>query len=378
MHVKVRETYSTQNRLSVVRRVLAIVVAVALFLLAIRLLGYSFSGLREHIGASILSVAANPFIGLFIGLLLTAVIQSSSTSTSMIVALVGSGALSLPTAVPIVMGANVGTTLTSTVVSLGFIMSKREFRKAISAAIVHDFYNIILVVILFPLEYHYHWLSRLSNVLVASFADGWRHTVTGSLVSLPEFPDRIGQWIAQQIDSDWLLFVLAFALLFVTIKLISQMVSRLLTGTSQQLVKNHIFQIAYQSFAWGGVLTAAMQSSSITTSLIVPLVAKGKVSLQKAFPFVMGANMGTTLTALLAALFASKAAVELAVVHFLFNLFGALLFLPYPPLRQWPGQLAASFGKLTLQHRIYGFIYILLLFFVIPFLLIYLYRQGVL
>ena len=296
----------------------------------------------------------------------------------MIVALVGSGALSLPMAVPIVMGANVGTTLTSTVVSLGFITSKREFRKAISAATVHDFYNVILVAILFPLEYHYHWLSRLSNRLVAWLADGWMHNVARFSAYTPKVSDSIGHRIAQLINNDWLLFLLAFVLLFATIKLISQMVSGLLTGSSRQLLKEHIFQNPYKAFAWGGALTAAVQSSSITTSLIVPLVAKGKVPLQKAFPFVMGANMGTTLTALIAALFASKAAVELAVVHFLFNLFGALLFLPYQPIRRWPGRFAASFGELTLQHRIYGFVYVLLLFFIIPFLLIYLYRQGLL
>ena len=378
MHVEVREKYSPQNKLHVVSRILIVVVAVVLFLLAIHLIGYSFIGIRQRIGASILSIAANPFIGLFVGLLLTAVIQSSSTSTSMIVALVGSGALSLSTAVPVVMGANVGTTLTSTVVSLGFITSKREFRKAISAATVHDFYNIILVAILFPLEYHYHVLSHLSNVLVDWLSDSWIHDIARSSAHTPWVSEDIGLRIARLINNDWLLFLLAFVLLFATIKLISQVVSHSLIGNSRERLKERIFQNPYKSFGWGGVLTAAVQSSSITTSLIVPLVAKGKVSLQNAFPFVMGANMGTTLTALVAALFASKAAVELAVVHFLFNLLGALLFLPYKPLRRWPGKMAATFGRLTLQHRIYGFIYILLLFFMIPFLLIYLYRQGVL
>lgn len=357
-------------------RILIIVAAVVLFLLAIQLIGFSFLGLRQRIGVSILSVAANPFIGLFIGLLLTAVIQSSSTSTSMIVTLVGSGALSLPTAVPIVMGANVGTTLTSTVVSLGFITSKREFRKAISAATVHDFYNIILVAILFPLEYHYHLLSHLSSQLVDWLADRWGPMMLGSSTMAPGFSEELGLRLTSLVNNDWLLFFVGFVLLFVAIKLIAQMVSHLLIGQSRERLKEHIFQNPYKSFLWGGALTAAVQSSSITTSLIVPLVAKGKVSLQKSFPFVMGANMGTTLTALVAALFASRAAVELAVVHFLFNLFGALLFLPYKPARCWPGRIAASFGQITLRHRLYGFLYIFLLFFVIPFLLIYLYRLG--
>ncbi len=348
-----------------------------LFLLAINLISYSFLHIRQQIGTAILSVADNPFIGLFIGLLLTAVIQSSSTSTAMIVALVGSGAMSLSSAVPIVMGANVGTTLTSTLVSLNYITKKREFRKAISAATVHDFYNIILVAILFPLEYHYRLLSRLSAGLVVWLTDHWKLNLTEAVPFGRGLLDGTGRWLASAINNDWLLLLLAFVLLFITIKLISRIVSRSLIGSDRQRLKQQIFQSPYKAFAWGGILTAAVQSSSITTSLIVPLVAKGKVSLSKAFPFVMGANMGTTVTALAATLFSTQAALELAMVHFLFNLFGALLFLPYQPVRRWPERLAAAFGKLTLRHRIYGFLYIILLFFAVPFLLIYCYRQGV-
>ena len=365
-----------EDILTTASRVLVVVVAVAFFLLAIDLIGYSFVGLRQQIGELILSVAANPFVGLFIGLLLTAVIQSSSTSTSMIVALVGSGAISLSTAVPIVMGANVGTTLTSTVVSLGFITSRREFRKAISAATVHDFYNIFLVAILFPLEYHYQVLSRLSHGLVEWLADGWTDRATEGWSAELNLSHKVAQQIAEAIGNDWWLFLLSFALLFAAIKVISQIISHSLIGGSRERLNEHLFRNPYRSFLWGGALTAAVQSSSITTSLIVPLVAKGKVSLQKAFPFVMGANTGTTLTALLAAGLASRAAVELAVVHLLFNVFGACLFLPYRPVREWPGRVAAFFGKLTLRRRIYGFLYVFLLFFAIPFLLIYCYRQG--
>ena len=349
-----------------------------LFLLAIDLISYSFLHIRQQLGATILSVADNPFIGLFIGLLLTAVIQSSSTSTTMIVALVGSGAMSLSAAVPLVMGANVGTTLTSTLVSLSFIAKKREFRKAIGAATVHDFYNVILVVILFPLEYHYQLLSRLSSGLVVWLVDHGKINLLESVSLGRGWLEGLGSSIAALVGNDWLLLLLSFGLLFTTIKLISQFIAHSLIGSTRERLKEHIFQNPYKAFAWGGILTAAVQSSSITTSLIVPLVAKGKVSLPKAFPFVMGANMGTTITALVATLFNSQAALELAIVHFLFNFFGALLFLPYQPVRRYPTLIAATFGKLTLRHRIYGFLYIILLFFAIPFLLIYCYRQAIL
>ena len=76
---------------------------------------------------------SNPFVGLFIGLLMTAVLQSSSTTTAMIVAVVASGNLDLYSAIPMVMGANIGTTITSDLVSLSFVAKRSEFRRAISA-----------------------------------------------------------------------------------------------------------------------------------------------------------------------------------------------------------------------------------------------------
>lgn len=349
--------------------------AIALFLLSIDLLSYSFQGLRENLASSILSVTTNPFIGLFVGLLLTAVIQSSSISTSMIVALVGSGTLSLSAAVPIVMGANVGTTLTSTVVSLSFITSKRAFRKAISAGMIHDIYNIILVVLLFPLEYYYQLLSRTSLWLVhgLGLTDEAPSTVPTLLGTL--FGKSIGFHAAELIGNSWLLLIIAFGMLFLSIKYISKIISGSLIGESKDKMKEYIFRSPYKSFAWGGTLTAAVQSSSITTSLIIPLVATGKVSLQKSFPFIIGANIGTTITALIASLFATEVAVSIALVHLLFNLLGVMVFLPIPSVRRLPIAIAAYFGRLTMRNRIFGFIYIILMFFLIPFLLIYFHQD---
>ncbi|MEQ9437928.1 MAG: Na/Pi symporter [Cyclobacteriaceae bacterium] len=351
--------------------------AIALFLLSIDLLGYSFQGLRENLASSILSVTTNPFIGLFIGLLLTAVIQSSSISTSMIVALVGSGTVSLSAAVPIVMGANVGTTLTSTVVSLGFITSKRAFRKAISAGVIHDFYNIILVILLFPLEYYNQSLSRASLWLVSSFGltDAEVTTVPTYLGSFFGIGRGVGYYVTEVIGNSWILLIVAFSMLFLSIKYMSTIITQSLIGESKDKLKQYIFRSPYKSFIWGGALTAAVQSSSITTSLIIPLVATGKVSLPKSFPFIIGANIGTTITALIASLFATEVAISIALVHLLFNLFGVLVFLPFASVRKLPIMAAAYFGRLTMHNRLYGFLYIILMFFIIPFLLIYFHQQ---
>jgi sodium-dependent phosphate cotransporter len=122
---------------------------------------------------------------------------------------------------------------------------------------------------------------------------------------------------------------------------------------------------------YGIFFTAAIQSSTVTTSLIVPAVANRKVSLVKAFPFIIGANIGTTITAAIAAIYKTDAAISLAIVHFLFNLLGAIIFLPFPGIRNIPVKIATYLGKESTKSRIVGFAYILLTFFIIPFLLIY-------
>lgn len=369
--MSVLEQKHTVGQWQSVGKYLSVLGAIIVFMLSINLLSHSFQGLQEDIASLILSVTMNPFIGLFIGLLLTAVIQSSSISTSMVVALVGSGTISLSAAVPLIMGANVGTTLTSTVISLSFITSKRAFRKAISAGVVHDIYNIILVVLLFPLEYYYQTLSRTSTWLVNSLgiADP---EATSELVYFGTYSARsIDESLANTIGSHWAVLVLACGMLFFSIKYISNIISQSLIGESKDKMKKYIFISPYKSFLWGGGLTAAVQSSSITTSLIIPLVATNKVSLEKSFPFIIGANIGTTITALIASFFATEVAVSIAIVHLLFNLLGVLLFLPIASVRRIPIGVAALFGRLTLRHRLYGFLYIILMFFIIPFLLIY-------
>lgn len=354
-----------------VGKYLSVIGAVMIFMLSINLLSHSFQGIREDVASSILLVTTNPFIGLFIGLLLTAVIQSSSISTSIIVALVGSGTISLSAAVPIVMGANVGTTLTSTIVSLSYITHKRAFRKAISAGVVHDVYNIILVVLLFPLEHYYQALSRTSLWLVNSLSITNAQS-DDNLVYLGFSPDGgLGESFLDTIGINWLLLILSFSMLFFSIKYISNIISKSLIGESKDKLKEYLFYNPYKAFLWGGTLTAAVQSSSITTSLIIPLVATSKVSLMKSFPFIIGANIGTTITALVASFFATEVAVSIAIVHLLFNLLGVLIFLPLSSMRRIPVTIAAFFGHLTLRNRLYGFLYIILMFFIIPFLLIY-------
>lgn len=360
---------NNRRNLSTLTNVLIIIGSVMVFVFSIQLMGAAFGNLGAAMADSILQATANPFIGLFIGLLVTAIFQSSSTTTSLVVAAVASNSISLQSAIPIVMGANIGTTITSTIVSLSYITKTTEFRKAISAGVSHDIFNVLIVLILFPLELKYQFLSSISSDLSAFLKNGTAQESLnfGSLLNVfnPVTEFTVG------VFGSLITLLLSVVLLFGTVKVISKLLYNRLIGSARKSLQNLMFGTKFKSFGWGLLLTSVIQSSSLTTSLIVPLVATGKVQLRKAFQFILGANLGTTITAIIAALFKSEAAVSLALAHFLFNFIGVAIFLLIPTLNQIPTYLSDKLGYFTLRNRIIGFTYILLTFFLLPFSLIY-------
>ncbi|PZX58023.1 Na/Pi symporter [Algoriphagus chordae] len=348
---------------------LMMLLALMLFIFAIDLLTVAMSHLNNEVAENILLATRNPFVSLFIGLLMTALIQSSSTVTASVVAVVASGHLSLEQAVPMVMGANIGTTLTSTLVSLSFIMNKREFKRALSAGMLHDIFNIFTVIVLLPLEVYFGFLSNIAIKIAHLFIKG--DSYSGPIVSNKVFTRPITEWITTTIDIPFLTLILSIFLVFAAIKILSTAVYKAFVLNSFRDINKLIFKDPYMAFIYGTFFTAAVQSSTVTTSLIVPLVASKKVSVKKSFPFIIGANIGTTITAAIAAIYKTEAAIALALVHFLFNLIGAMIFLPFPRLRNIPVTLALYMGRTSVKSRFLGFAYILLTFFIIPFLLIY-------
>jgi sodium-dependent phosphate cotransporter len=369
-----QQTNPPQPRLlDTLRVVLYIIGTLLLFFFALELMIASFQHLGRDIVQTIIQATLNPFTGLFIGLLITAMIQSSSTTTALVVALVASGSLTLQSAVPIIMGANVGTTITSTIVSLGFISKKKEFRKAVAAGTYHCFFNLLTVIILFPLEYYYGFLSSVSEAIGNYFFTPSAPSPGDPLIFIPGFNPVI-DLLLKFIPGGFVLIVLSFALLFGSILLFRKVISDLLKAKSPEAFSRFFFKNRIKSFAWGLLTTAAIRSSTITTSVVVPVVAKRIATLGQAAPFIMGANVGTTITAFIAVSLNANAsaAISIAVAHFLFNLIGVLLFFPIPVLRKLPIKLANGLGKLTLRYPLACFVFILLTFFFIPFSLIYL------
>jgi sodium-dependent phosphate cotransporter len=362
-----------------IRKVLYILGTLVLFVFALDLMVSSLQHLGKSAAETIILATSNPFTGLFIGLLITAMIQSSSTTTAIVVALVASGSITIESAIPIIMGANVGTTITSTIVSLGFINKKKEFRRAVAAGTYHDFFNILTVVILFPLEYYYGFLSGLSQSIASYFFDPTIISVEN--VYSPSWSgfSPIIDFLVNSIPSGFVLALLAFGLLFSSILLFRKLISGLLLASSPERFSRFFFKNSWKSFFWGMTTTAAIRSSTITTSVVVPIVAQKIVSLRKAAPFILGANIGTTITAFIAATLNANtsSAISIAIAHFLFNFIGVLIFYPIPLMRKIPMELANRLGKLTLRYRLAGFVYILMTFFFIPFSLIYMSKDSV-
>ena len=126
---------------------------------------------------------------------------------------------------------------------------------------------------------------------------------------------------------------------------------------------------------FGVAMTVMVQSSSITTSMIVPLIGAGIITLEQVFPFTLGANVGTTVTAMLAALATGNiAAVTVAFAHLFFNLTGIALVYPLPPIRKIPLKMARALAEMTSKSRFYAIAYVILVFYVFPLILIFLWR----
>ncbi len=357
--------------MNIANRVLLLVMVLFIFLVSLNLMSGGFKLLGKDIAEQIITITSNPFVGLFVGLLATAIVQSSSTTTSMIVAIVASGALTLQNAIPMIMGANIGTSVTSTIVALGHIPKKTEFQKAISSATVHDFFNLIVVAILFPIEYFTGALSSTGAWIAHIFySESIENTKMFSLLGVTVKP--AAKTIINVLGSNAAIVIpFSIGALFISLRAFSVMLRKILIGKSQENLEKYVFGNPIKSLVWGAGITAAVQSSSVTTSLVVPLVATDKVSLRRAFPFLMGANIGTTVTALIAAISQTEAALAVAICHLLFNLFGVFILFPVKSIRNIPIWLSETLGLYAGKRRLIGVAYIIITFFLIPFALIY-------
>jgi solute carrier family 34 (sodium-dependent phosphate cotransporter) len=350
-------------------------VALLIYLL-ICAVGIIGSGFKMSVGdhaKELFAFASNPFAGLVVGIVATALIQSSSTVTSIIVGLVAGG-LPVELAVPMVMGANVGTSITNTIVSLGHVRAKEEFKRAFSAATVHDFFNLLSVLIFLPLEIAFGLLEKMGAWLSSLFygasdtsmsglnfvktatspvVDSFKHVATS-------FGDELG---------GALLILFGIVLIFVSITLVGKLLKKLMVGKAKDIMHTAIGRGPMSGIASGTIVTILVQSSSTTTSLMIPLAGSGAFKLKDIYPFTLGANIGTCVTAVLAATAVTgnaQAALQIAFIHLVYNILGVFVIYGIPVLRNLPVKAAEVLGATAAENKFAALSYILGVFFIIP------------
>ncbi|MGR5240439.1 Na/Pi symporter [Photobacterium damselae] len=349
------------------------------FMLYVLLVAVSMvsSGFKWSVGEqakTLFEFASHPVAGLMIGLVATALIQSSSTVTSIIVGLVAGG-LPVETAIPMVMGANIGTTVTNTLVSLGHMRCKEEFRRAFASATVHDFFNLLAVAIFLPLEMMFGLLDKISSWLVSPFLGTGNMSMKGfdfmkpltqpaiDLVKTPleTFGNNIG---------GVLLIVIGISLIFLSITAMGKLMRSLMVGRAKEMLQHAIGRGPLHGIASGTVVTILVQSSSTTTSLMVPLVGTGVLKVRDVYPFTLGANIGTCITALLAATAVSGPnavfALQIALVHLAFNVMATVVIFGIPFLREIPLKCAEFLSELATKNKAAVAGYLGLVFIAIP------------
>ena len=369
-------------------------------------------------------VLGNPIAGMLMGVLVTVLVQSSSTSTSIIITMVAAELLSVKQAIALIMGANIGTSVTSTIVALTQANERDEFRRAFAAATVHDMFNFLSVLVLLPLEAATQYLYRFSKAIIDSqpgltsgekppeILNKLTKPFTSEVIkvdkkvitaiAVAQEPEDIAALdgvrilkhifgVSKDDISDGaagaIILVFALAILCVTLFVIVFTLKKLLKGRIAQWlhrsVNGHVPDIkcggltipmawlsGYLAMGTGLVVTILVQSSSITTSALTPLVGVGVITVDRMYPTVLGANIGTCVTGVLAALAADSAKLHLtlqvAYAHLLFNISGIVLWYVVWPLRPVPINAAKFLGDTTAKYRWFALAYLLFAFFLIP------------
>ncbi|XP_049742355.1 sodium-dependent phosphate transport protein 2B-like [Elephas maximus indicus] len=432
-----------------------------LFVCSLDVLSSAFQLAGGKVAGKFLSdnvMLSNPVVGLVIGVLVTAMVQSSSTSSSIIVSMVAASLLTVRAAIPLIMGANIGTTITNTIVALMQAGDRNEFRRAFAGATVHDFFNWLSVFVLLPLESATHYLEVLTNFVVETFhfKNGedtpdllkvitdpftkliiqldkkvikhiamkdetaqnksmvkiWCHTFTNMTemnvtVPSPEnctspslcFTDGFQFWTMKNVTYKEniakcqhifvnfnlpdiaigaILLIISLLLLCTCLVMIVKLLNSVLKGQVAIVIKKTLNTDFPFPFAWltgylaiivGAGMTFLMQSSSVFTSAMTPLIGVGVITIERAYPLTLGSNIGTTTTAILAALASPgntlKSSLQIALCHFFFNVSGILLWYPIPIIRL-PIHLAKGLGNICAEYRWFAIFYVVFLFFLVP------------
>lgn len=357
-----------------------------IFLVGVQCMSAGVKGLGKGAMDAYLGADLDPILGLLVGILSTTLVQSSSVTTSLVVGLVGSGQVEVSSAIPIIMGANIGTTVTNTIASLAHAARNEEFKRAFAAATCHDFFNFLAVVTLLPVEvitrqvFGVGFLEKSSEVLASLITSGsgakYKSPVKSAFkAGVHVVQDGLELVGASGKIASILTVVVGVVLVFGSLGLIVKVMRTLVLARVERFINRFIGAGGPVAIVVGIVATAMVQSSSITTSTLVPLAGAGVVTLAQVFPITLGANIGTTVTALLASMAASgdgaMAARQIALVHLLFNLLGILVWYVPAKTRAVPLRGASWLAEVGARSKKWAVIYVLGVFYVLPALIFF-------
>eukprot|EP00931_Biecheleriopsis_adriatica_P087539 TRINITY_DN619_c0_g1_i3.p1 TRINITY_DN619_c0_g1~~TRINITY_DN619_c0_g1_i3.p1 ORF type:complete len:855 (-),score=202.32 TRINITY_DN619_c0_g1_i3:153-2717(-) len=417
-----------------VGKVCCVIGVLYLFIVSLGLMGSAFKIIGGPTAGAVFrnqEIFDNPIAGLVLGVLATVLVQSSSTSTSIIISMTAAGLMEVKNAIPMIMGANIGTSVTNTIVSIGQIGNRDEYRRAFAGATVHDCFNMLTVTLLLPIEAITGFLRHLSAALCDAFgieADqdksskiDFLKVITKPVTSrLVQVDKKLVTSVAKEKDAGeleklmkksmivnsqsksahlfmdtsmsdeaagWILLIASLVLLCTCLILLVITLQSVFRGRAAIWMKS-LLNLEFKSvpciadyilLLFGAGITILMQSSSITTSTLTPLVGIGLIRLEKMFPFTVGANIGTCITGILSALAGSSIYVgmQVALSHLLFNFMGTLIWFPLPFMRRVPIAMARFLGNMAADWRWFPIVYIIFMFGILPLLLFLLSLAGV-
>jgi len=366
------ETPLLARTLSLVLNILILLGLLYIFLFSISLFGAAFKLVGKEFSQHLIATTTNPVVGLMIGLLATSLIQSSSSTTSIVVGMVAGGALTVHGAIPIIMGANMGTTVTNTLVAMTSMNRRTEFQRAFAGATMHDFFNLMAIALLFPIEQTTGFLEKSATWLSLQLvgAEGSEFPNPIKAVTKPVV-HQVQDLLTEGFDlnkgtATIIMVIVALAGIFFALTFLTKVLKRLVLDKAEGSFAKGIANGGIAAMGMGLLITVGVQSSSITTSLMVPLIGAGIIPIEMAFAATLGANIGTTITALLASLTGTPQAVTVALVHLLFNISGILVIYPVKAIRHIPIRLAQGLARRTAEKKYYAFLYMVGVFFIMP------------
>ena len=350
----------------------------------VSIMSRGFRSLSGDAAQALFAFADQPLVALAVGVLVTVLIQSSTTKTAITVAAVGTGALTLRHSIPLILGANIGTTVTSTIVALGFAKEPEKFRRAFTGAGISDWFNLLAVAIFLPIEVWLHPLEHVSrdlaNLLYGSGSsdlssfDPVRTITTPVVTGVSSAAGRLNDTLGPLV-----MIMFGVLLIFVVVRYLGDLLKLLMIGRASELLQRAVGRNDAIAMAAGTGVTIVTQSSTVTNTVLVPFVGVGALTPRQLYPITLGAGLGTTLTSVLAAFAvtggsaSAKIGLQAAFVHVLFNVFSILVIFVIPILRPIPLVCAEAVANVATRHRWFAAFYMVTVFLALPALVIALY-----